>query len=198
MNEFEARNAFSPYLSWFRECWISGLQDYNNFLAHPQDDNRSRSVMIQNRAIIHAINSCSRYPSIKPFEWNTRRLFKFEDRAIIQFKKLTAREGELSLSNNMNKTAEAFDRQEHLPGLNDTPRITAGYFPNQDHTDMAFYILCTKSHYENNWILDISGQPVARNVDLFETSDEQLFIPSKRVRAKSANIVPDADDAAQG
>lgn len=198
MNEFEAKSAFESYLPWFRECWLAGWDDYKNFLSHPQDDNRARSVMIQNRAIIHAINSCSRFSGITPIEWNTRRLFKFDDWAILQFKKLTSREGGLTLSNNMNPTAAAFARQEHLPGLNDTPRITVGYYPNQDHTEMAFYILCTKNPYENNWILDITGEPVARNVDLFEIPDEQISTPTKRVRAKSTNIISIDGNSAQG
>ena len=118
---------------------------------------------------------------------------------VLQFKKLTYWEGQLRLSNNINRAVKAFDSQQPVLGLSEVPRFTVGYVPNDFHTDMSIHLVLTKSHLANNWAIDISGVPVAVNMDFFEAADEQVSRPTKRVRVRGQQPNVQSDDhTAQG
>jgi hypothetical protein len=102
-------------------------------------------------------------------------------------------------ANNMNATADAFDKQEPMLEIGDAPRITVGYLPNEFHTDMSVYMIHTKSHYENNWAIPISDLPVETTIELFKANDEQVSEQTRRVRAKAqASTHPPDEQFAQG
>lgn len=190
MTQQEAKFFFEPYIDWIRAVWHRGWTDYHKNICHPDDDSRTRSANIQNRAIIHAKQTCESV-GVKHFTFNTRRLFRFGNVAILQFKKLT---DDLLPMNNVNGTAEAFDAQESLHGLDDMPRLIAGYHPNELHTDYAIYLALPKSHYENNWILPISDDLDLTQFELPNEPNVPTSTPS-RVRAKGATPQPSDDQS---
>ena len=82
--------------------------------------------------------------------------------------------------------------------LGDAPRITVGYLPNEFHTDMTIHMLLTKSHYANNWVINISAAPVVTTMELFPEPEEQATALVKRVRARELNSPDHLDESTQG
>lgn len=186
MTEDQAKLFFTPCLDWIRAAWQQGWNDYHQRMSHPDDDSRFRATTIQNRAIIHAKLTCGAF-GISYFTYNSRRLFRFGTEAIMQFKKFSE---DMLPMNNVNDAVKAFDSQEPILGLGDMPRLIAGYRPNELHTDYSLYIALPKSHYANNWLLNISADEQLLQLNL--PSDQPVAPTGNPARVRAKGIAPAA------
>lgn len=160
-----AMEYLQPVLSIFTQAWRAAWDDMLNRYNDPDWDKRCRSTVLQMQAVIHAKRLCHGMPEVICLPFEQRSLFQYREVAIIQLKQL---DEQMRARNYQTQTAKSFASQDELRGLSALPRLTIGLVPDAHWLSIAgIYVTFPHSISGNNWVLDISGDPVDVNTTEF-------------------------------
>jgi hypothetical protein len=190
MTESKATDLLSPYFDKLRAIVIDGFKDYTKEYAHVSHKHhaRSRACLIHDHIAHYARERLLGIKDFHQIPTKIRNLFDVKGELVLQFKKLTRK---LRTSNIRTQLSFNFDGQmavHELPGIpSRLPKLSLGYVPRRDWTDIDGVFLTYSVGKRLNWFIsltDASEQPEIFPATIPNEPQPQIST-TRRVRAKS-------------
>ncbi len=158
MQKSDAERALRAYYPTFCALVLDGFADYITEYAATSHKHspRTRANLIHDHIFDRAKQKLSEHSDFHRVQTKIRDLFDFADTLVLQFKKLTRN---LRTSNILTQLTLDFNfqREVHLPGVPATlPRLTLGYVPKTDWTEVAGVYLTYCVGRRLVWYIDIT------------------------------------------